>query len=65
MPEMANGGRQMLSAKWFERDGITIAVNPADKCVCLLSDPVCLNGIKSKGMQSKRKGRVLLCAMTT
>jgi hypothetical protein len=59
-PEMAQGRRQMLSAKWIECDGINIAMNPADECVCLLSDPTCLNGIKSKGMQAKRKGRALV-----
>jgi hypothetical protein len=59
-PEMAQGGRQMLSAKWIERGGITIAVSPADECVHLLSDPMRLNGIKSKGMQAKRKGRALV-----
>ncbi len=37
MPEMAQGGRQMLSAKWIERDGINISVSPADECVRLLS----------------------------
>jgi hypothetical protein len=60
MPEMAQGGRQMLSAKWIEHNGINIAVSPADECVHLLSDPTHLNGIKSKGMQAKRKGRVLV-----
>jgi hypothetical protein len=60
MPEMAHGGRQMLSAKWIERDGITIAVSPADECIRLLSDPTCLNGIKSKSMRAKRKGRALV-----
>jgi hypothetical protein len=63
MPETANGGRQMLSAKWIERNGIPVAVSPADKCVHLLSDPMCLNGIKSKGMQAKCKER--LCETTT
>jgi hypothetical protein len=60
MPEMASGGRRMLSAKWIERDGITIAVSPADKCVCLLSNPACLNDIMSKGMQVKHEGRALV-----
>ncbi len=59
-PEMAHGRRQMLSAKWIECDNITIAVNPADKCICLLSNPARLNSIKSKGMRSKRKGRALV-----
>ncbi len=47
----------MLSAKWIEHNSITIAMSPADKCVCLLSNPARLNGIKSKGMRSKHKGR--------
>ncbi len=59
-PEMAYGRRQMLSAKWIERDGITISVSLADECVRLLSDPMCLNGIKSKGMHAKYKGRALV-----
>jgi hypothetical protein len=59
-PEMAHGGRQIFSAKWIERNGITVAMSPADKCICLLSNPTCLNSIKSKGMQSKREGRVLV-----
>ncbi len=60
MPEMAQGGRQMLSAKWIECDGINISVSPADECVCLLSDPTRLSGIKSKGMQAKHNGRALV-----
>jgi hypothetical protein len=60
MPEMAQGGRQMLSAKWIERNGINIAVSPADECVRLLSDPMHLNGIKSKGMWAKHEGRALV-----
>jgi hypothetical protein len=59
-PEMAQGGRQMLSAKWIERNGINIAMSPADECVRLLSDPTRLSGIKSKGMRAKRKGRALV-----
>jgi hypothetical protein len=50
----------MLSAKWIERNGINISVSPADECICLLSDPTCLNGIKSKGMRAKLDGRVLV-----
>jgi hypothetical protein len=60
MPETAQGERQMLSAKWIERDGINIAMSLADECVCLLSDPTCLNGIKSEGMRAKREGRALV-----
>ncbi len=59
-PETAQGGRQMILAKWIERNGINIAVSPADECIRLLSDPTRLNGIKSKGMQAKHKGRVLV-----
>ncbi len=50
----------MLSAKWIERDRITVAVSPADECICLLSNPACLKGDKSKDMRSKRKGRALV-----
>jgi hypothetical protein len=32
----------------------------ADKCICLLSNPRHLNGIKCKGMRAKRKGKALL-----
>jgi hypothetical protein len=60
MPEIAQGGRQMLSAKWIECNGITIAMSPADECVHLLSDPMRLNSIKSKGMRAKREGRALV-----
>jgi hypothetical protein len=59
-PEMAQGGRQMLSARWIEHDGINIAVSPADECIHLLSDPTRLNGIKSESMQAKREGRALV-----
>jgi hypothetical protein len=59
-PEMAKGKMQMLSAKCIEHNGNTFAVSPANKCICLLSDPAHLNGIKSKGMQAKRKGKVLV-----
>ncbi len=60
-PETAHGGRQMLSAKWIERDGITVAMSPADEFIsCLLSNLTCLNSIKSKFMRSKRKGRALV-----
>jgi hypothetical protein len=58
--ETANGGKQILSAKWIEHDGITVAVSPADKCVHLLSDPMRLNGIKSKSMWAKHKGKALV-----
>jgi hypothetical protein len=60
MPEMANGRRQMLSAKWIGHDGITVTMSLADECICFLSNPTCLNGIKSKGMHAKHKGRALV-----
>jgi hypothetical protein len=59
-PETAIGRMQMLSAKWIERDSNTFAMSPANKCVHLLSNPMHLNSIKSKGMQAKRKGRALV-----
>jgi hypothetical protein len=59
-PKMPNCRRQMLSAKWIKRDSSTVAVSLADKCVCLLSNPARLSGIKSKGMRAKREGRALV-----
>jgi hypothetical protein len=59
-PETKNNGKQMLSAKWIEHDGYTVAVSPADKCVHLLSNPAQVNGIKNEGMQAKRKGKALV-----
>ncbi len=50
----------MLSAKWIELDGITIAVSSADESIHLLSDPTRLNGIKIKGMWAKCEGRALV-----
>jgi hypothetical protein len=47
----------VLSAKLIEHDCITAAMSPADN---LLSNPACLNGIKSKGTRSKHKGRTLV-----
>jgi hypothetical protein len=59
-PETANGGRQMLSAKCIECDGISVTVSLADKCAHLLINPARLNNIKSEGMQAKHKGRALV-----
>jgi hypothetical protein len=59
-PETAKGRMQMLSAKWIEHDDNTFAVSSADECVCLLSNPACLNSIKSKGIQAKGKGKALV-----
>ncbi len=62
MPEEDNSGKQkMLNAKWIDRGGgDDIAVSSAAKCVCLLSGPACVSGIKSEGMRSKRKAKVLV-----
>ncbi len=59
-PEVEDSGKNMLSAKWVERDRETIAVSPADECVCLLSDPSRVNGIKSEGMRAKRDRKALV-----
>ena len=53
----------MLSTKWVEHDGETIAVSPADEGVCLLSGPARVNGIKSEGMWAKRKGKALVLVL--
>jgi len=59
-PEAADSGKNMLSAKWIERDRETILVSLADKVWSLLSNPARVNGIKSKGMWAKHEGIVLL-----
>ncbi len=61
MPEVPKSSNQMLSAKWIERGGAdAIAVSPAAECVCLLSDPAHVSGIKGKGMRVKCKGKALV-----
>jgi len=50
----------MLSAKWVERDGETIALSPADECVSFLSHPSRVNGIKSKSMRAKHDIKALV-----
>jgi hypothetical protein len=62
MPKEDNRGKQkMLNAKWNDRGGgDDIAVSPAAKCVCLLSDLVHVSSIKSEGMWSKRKAKALV-----
>ncbi len=37
-----------------------IAVSPAEECVCLLSDPTRINGIKSEEMRASREGKALV-----
>ncbi len=50
----------MMSAKWVDRNGVVVAVSPAAECVRMLSDPSRINGIKSKGMRTKREGTALV-----
>ena len=51
----------MLKAKWIDcGGGDYIAVSPAAKCVCLLSNPARVSGIKSKGMWSKLETKALV-----
>jgi hypothetical protein len=45
-PEAVNSGREIQAAKWVEQGGESIAVSPTEKCVCLLSNPTRINGIK-------------------
>ncbi len=52
-PEATDSVKRMQSAKWIDRSGLLVAVSPAAECVRILSDPTCLNGIKSKGMRAK------------
>ena len=59
-PGAADSDKDMLLAKWVERDGETIAVSPADECVHLLSDPARVNWIKSEGMRAKQEGKALV-----
>ena len=58
MPEVVDSSKNMLLAKWVECGGETIVVSPADKCVHLLSNPARVNGIKSKDMRVKSKGKL-------
>ena len=52
------GKQKMLNAKWIDRGGgDDVAVSPAAKCVCLLSNPACVSGVKNKGMRSKREAK--------
>ncbi len=49
-PKGADSSKNILSAKLIEHDGEAVTVSPADKYVCLLSNPAWVSGIKSKGM---------------
>jgi hypothetical protein len=57
-PEAANSGREIQAVKWVERGGKLITVSPAEECVCLLSNPTRINGIKSEGMRASMKVRL-------
>jgi hypothetical protein len=59
-PEVVTANRQKLSAKWIERNRESIPISPAAECVRILSDPTCINGIKSKEMQVSCKGKALV-----
>ena len=54
-----DSSKNMLSAKWVERDEATVRVSLADKCICLLNNPARVNGIKSKVMWAKHKRKAL------
>ena len=59
-PEATDSVERMQSAKWINRGRPFVAVSPAAECARLLSDPSCLNRIKSKGMRAKREGKALV-----
>ncbi len=58
--EETNDNKAMLSAKWIDHGVDLVAVSPAEECVLMLNDPFRVNGIKSKGMHAKRKGKALV-----
>ncbi len=60
MLKETNGIVQMLSAKWIDCSGVLVAVSPTAKCICMLSNPCCVNRMKSKGMRASRRGEVLV-----
>ena len=59
-PEEENSRRNMLSAKWEDKNGVSIAVSLVAECVRMLSDPSRINRIKSKGMRAKRERTTLV-----
>jgi hypothetical protein len=59
-PEANDSVKLMQPAKWIDCGRLLVAVSPAAECVRLLSDPTCLNSIKSKGMRAKREGKALV-----
>ena len=59
-PEAADSDKNMLLAKWVERDGETVSASLADERVCLLGNHARVNEIKSEGMQVKQEGKALV-----
>ncbi len=59
-PEESISVNKMTSAKWIDRNGVTEKVSPTAECVRMLSNPTCINGIKSKGMRAKQEGTTLV-----
>ncbi len=59
-PEATDSFKRMQSAKWINRGGLLVTVSPAAECVCILSDPTRLNGIKSEEMRAKQEGKALV-----
>ncbi len=55
--EAEDSGKHMLSAKWIDHGGELVAVSPATECVRMLSNPACINGVKSKGMRASHEGK--------
>jgi len=60
IPEAVDSGKNILSTKWVKHDRETVVVSPAEECVFLLRNPAKVNGIMSKGMWAKCKGKVLV-----
>ncbi len=59
-PEAEDSDKHMLSAKWIDHGRELVAVSPAAKCVCMLINPACINGIKSEGMRASCEGKALV-----
>jgi hypothetical protein len=59
-PEEEDNDKKMSNTKWIESNGVLVAVSPAAECVCMLSNPSRINGIKSEGMRAKREAKALV-----
>ena len=59
-PGEVGSGKQMMSARWVEREEVKVAGSPAAECVRMLSDPARVSGIKSEGMRKKREVAALV-----